>query len=289
MDQEPRSLDEIMSREPIATHEEVLTPTPAAPETDTQGQSRDEHGKFAPKQETAGTNTDPDKTAQGVVEGGDGKGKVPLQAVHAEREKRQQAQTEAETLRRELAELRGQVSMLRQPAQAQPTEPPKPKKTFWEDPDGFLAERLAPVQQTMQDQRIELSTMLAAKDHGADTVKEARAALLEAMQANPNDPSLIALDQQSQRSVHPMEDVITWHNRRKAMADIGEDPAAYRERVRQELLAELQPTPTNQQQPAAPKPVMPSNFATARSEGPRTGVVFDGPKPLSEITKGSAQ
>lgn len=287
-----RSLDEIMSREPVT--ETVQEPnTPAQPETVEQGQPRDDAGKFAPKAENAaGADGDADKAAQAAVEGGDGKGKVPLQAVQAERDKRKEAQSEAEALRREVAELRGQVSVLsRQPAQPQtPAEKPKPK-SFWESPDEFLAERTAPIQQEAITRHFMTSRMLAEDKFGAERVKEADDAIGALMQANPNDPEIIAMQQRIQNSPHPYRDLVTWHDRRKALAEIGEDPAAYRERLRQELLAELQPAaqpaPT-QQQPAAKAP-MPTNFAGARSEGPRTGVTYTGPKPLSEIVKGSAQ
>lgn len=291
-DQEsPRSLDEIMSREPAP--DVVQTPNePAAPETDDQGQPRSDDGKFAIKQQepAAEANADPDNAAQAAVEGGAGdKGKVPLQAVHAAREKERQAREEAEQLRRELAEIRGQVSVLtQQRPQAQPAEKPKPKN-FWENPDEFLAERLAPIQQENTQRHFLNSRMLADEKFGADTVKEADDALGELIKAN--DPSVMELQRHIKASPHPYADLVNWHNRRKAMADIGEDPAAYRERVRQELLAELQPAPAptpTQQQPAARTP-MPSNFASARSEGPRSGVAYQGPKPLSEIVKGSAQ
>lgn len=279
-----------MSRE-VAPQEEVLTPTPATPETDTQGQSRDEHGKFAPKQETAGTTTDPDNAAQGAVEGGAGKGQVPIQAVHAARDKARQAEDEAAALRREVAELRGAISTLNRPTPAQPAEP-KPKASIWTDPDAFLAERLAPVQQEAQQRHMLTSRMLASDKYGADTVKEADNALGAIMQQNPNDPDVIALQQRVMAAEHPYAELVTWHQRRKAMADIGDDPTTYEARLREKIMAELattSPAPTTTQQQPAAKTPMPSNFASARSEGPRTGVVFEGPKPLSEITKGSAQ
>lgn len=292
----PRSLDEIMSRE--TAHDDVQTlNNPAAPETDEQGQPRRDDGKFAPKQQDAasGANADPDNAAQAAVEGGDGKGKVPLQAVQAERDKRKEAQIEAETLRRELAELRGKVSVLtQQRPQAQPAEKPKPK-TFWESPDEFLAERTAPIRQEAVQRHFMTSRMLADDKFGVETVKEADDALGVLMQTNPNDPEVIAMQQRVQASEHPYRDLVTWHQRRKAMADIGDDPAAFRERERERIRAEIlaeqanpNPAPTNQQQPAARTP-LPTNFASARSEGPRTGAVYQGPKPLSEIVKGSAQ
>lgn len=289
----PRSLDEIMSREPVA--EIIQEPNePAQPETDGQGRTRDENGKFSAKPNTgAEENGNTDNAAQAAVEGSDGKGKVPLQAVQAERDKRKEAQTEAEALRRELAELRGQVSVLSRPAQQpQPAEKPKPK-TFWESPDEFLAERLAPIQQETTQRHFLNSKMLADEKFGADTVKEADDALGALIQAN--DPSINELQQRIKTSPHPYADLVSWHQRRKAMADIGDDPVSFRERererIRAEILAEQAAAPaeiTNQQQPAARAP-MPSNFASARSEGPRTGVAFQGPKSLSEITKGSAQ
>lgn len=231
-------LDEIMNG--VETPEVI--DTVVAPETVTQ--PRDETGKFAPKADDAPV-VDPDNAAQAAVEGGEHeKGRVPVAAVIAERNLTKAARDEAEKLRNDLAELRGQVSVLTQQRQqpATPVEKAKPKN-FWENPDEFLADRLAPVQQTMQTQRIELSTMLAVEKHGEAVVNEAQAALAAAMKANPNDPSLIALDQQTRKSIHPMNDVLSWHTRQKAMADIGDDPSAYRTRLetelREKIMAEL--------------------------------------------------
>lgn len=284
----PRSLDEIMSRE-IAP-DDVQTPNNPAPETDEQGQPRSDDGKFAPKQQkpAAEANTDPDNAAQAAVEGGEGKGKVPIQAVHAAREKERTERERADRLERELAELRGQVSVLTRPAPAQPAEKPKPKN-FWENPDEFLAERLAPIQQETTQRHFLNSRMLADEKFGAETVKEADDALGELIQAN--DPSVMELQQRIKVSPHPYADLVSWHQRRKAMADIGDDPTTYEARLREKIMAELaatNPAPATPATPAA-KPQMPSNFASARSEGPRTGVTFQGPKPLSDITKGSAQ
>lgn len=242
-------LDEIMNGAEVP---EVID-TVVAPETVTQ--PRDEAGKFAPKTDDAPV-VDPDNAAQSAVEGGEHeKGRVPVAAVQAEREKARLAREEAETLRREMAELRGQVTVLTTQRQQPetPVEKAKPKN-FWENPDEFLADRLAPVQQTMQTQRIELSTMLAVEKHGEAVVNEAQAALAAAMKANPNDPSLIALDQQTRKSIHPMNDVLSWHSRQKAMADIGDDPTAYRSRLetelREKIMAELGVDPAAAATPA---------------------------------------
>jgi hypothetical protein len=222
-------LDEIMNGDDTPAVVEAVEEAPAE-------QPRDETGKFAPKQDE-GPHVDPDNAAAAAVEGGE-RGKVPVAAVQAEREKARQARDEAETLRREMAELRGQVSVLTQQRQqpAAPVEKAKPK-SFWENPDEFLSERLAPVQQTVQQQRFEMSRMLAEEKLGADAVKAADDALGELIKAN--DPSVATLQATIAKSRHPYADLVAWHNKRQAMAEIGEDPTAYRERVRSELMAEL--------------------------------------------------
>lgn len=232
-------LDEIMNEAPAS--EVVPAVVEAAPQA--EAQPRDETGKFAAKTEGEPI-VDPDNAAQAAVEGGEqDKGKVPVAAVQAEREKRKQVEGEAETLRRELAELRGQVSVLTQqrPQPDKPVEAAKPKPSFWENPDEFLAERLAPVQQTVQQQRFEVSRMIAEANLGADVVKAADDALGELIKAN--DPAVATLQATIANSRHPYADLVAWHEKRKAMADIGDDPKAYqdreRERIRAELMAEL--------------------------------------------------
>src|SRR5687768_12206956 len=91
-------LDEIMNEAPVSEMIPAVVETP--PEAETQ--PRDETGKFAPKQQEEDPVVDPDNAAQSAVEGGE-RGKVPVAAVQAEREKAKQAREEAETLRRELA------------------------------------------------------------------------------------------------------------------------------------------------------------------------------------------
>lgn len=237
-------LDEIMNE---ATASEVIPAVvEAAPQA--EAQPRDETGKFTGKaapsyahdtisgEETGGAVTDPDIAAQAAVEGE--RSKVPLAAVQAEREKRKQTENDNLELRRQMQEMSGQIKLLneRSTQPATPAEKPKPPN-FWENPDEFLAERLAPVQQTMQQQRFEMSRMLAEEKLGAEVVKAADDALGELIQAN--DPAVAALQAQIANSRHPYADLVAWHTKRQAMSEIGEDPAAYRERVRAELMAEL--------------------------------------------------
>lgn len=225
------SLDEIMSEGtlPEVTIEPVTTPEPT-----TEGPARDDAGRFAPK---AG---DTDHDAQAAIEGQ--QGKVPQQALHAAREQGRTERERADRLERELAEMRGQVSLLATQRQepAKPTEQPKPK-AFWESPDDFLAERLAPVQQGIAQQKFEISRLLADEKFGEDVVKAADDALGELMKAK--DPAVLVIQQRVMNSRHPYAELVKWHESHKAMSAIGNDPTAWqsqeRERMRAELLAEF--------------------------------------------------
>ncbi|WP_457797626.1 hypothetical protein [Methylocystis sp. S23] len=65
------------------------------------------------------------------------------------------------------------------------------------------------------------------------------------------------------------------------MSEIGSDPASYREKLKAELLAELQNEGQKTQQ--AQKPAMPSNFATGRNVGSRSGPAWSGPPSFEDI------
>jgi hypothetical protein len=90
-------------------------------------------------------------------------------------------------------------------------------------------------------------------------------------------------------SPSPYLALVDWHKRQVAAAEIGDDPAAYREKLKAEILAELQSDVSSrapaQQQPAAARTpaAMPSNFATGRNVGARSGPSWSGPQPLKEI------
>lgn len=172
-----------------------------------------------------------------------------------------------------------------QAIQAGRQEPPKPVEEpkpvdFWDDPQAFITQALTPYQQQIARQNERLSQTAAVTEFGKETVEAAYGAMAKAIET---DPGAVADYQRIMQSPHPYGELVTWHRNRSALSEIGDDPAAYRERLRQEIMAELQ-----QSQPApAAAPRLPGNFATARNEGPRGGAVYSGPKPLSDITKGS--
>lgn len=274
-----QSLDEIMAGRDANQPEPSPDNAPA-----TGNQPRDDNGKFAPKgdqQPEPVTQQEPAHTEaeQSTPE----KGKVPQQALHAEREKAKSERERADALERQLAELRGQVSVLTQQRQApqQQVEPPKPR-VVWEDPDGWAEEKLTPFQQELQETRFYYSQTGAIRDHGKETVDAASSALQQAVQAGQIDPN--QLKTQLSRSIDPVGDVVRWYQQTPAHQE-----KALREKIRAEIEAEQKPAVAEAQTQPAAKTPMPSNFAGARNEGARSSPVWSGPKPLSEIARGNNQ
>lgn len=275
-----KSLDEIMSErvEPRADEQEIETTDQPT------GQDRGEDGKFKAKAEDEPAEPQPEPEAETADE--PESGKVPQQAIHAARQKERETRQENEELRRQIAQMQGQLNTVIQ-MQQKPQAPAEPAAApdFWDDPDAFIKSRMDPFQQQMQQQRETVSQAIAIKDHGRESVEEAYQALATHMQSDPNGQA-----DYKRIMEHPLPyvELVNWHQRRQAIAEIGTDPAAYRERVRQELMAEIQaqqPAPT----PPAQRPQMPNSFAAARNQGQRTGAVYQGPQPLSEITRGTSQ
>ncbi|SCB16490.1 hypothetical protein [Rhizobium hainanense] len=197
--------------------------TPVVEQTQTT-QPRSDDGRFSAKQPdkapTADTTSQPvTGTETQPVNGG-----VPVRAVQDEREKRQAAQQENETLRRELAEMRGQLQVLttqRQPQSAQPQE--KQPVTLWDDPDAFLKSQMSPFQSEIQQMREELWESRAIAAHGADKVEAAK----KAAEALFNTPQGASLHQQITTSGNPFDNLVKWHQQQETLARVGGDPEAW--------------------------------------------------------------
>lgn len=286
------TLDSILSGQ-----NDIAPEQPPAPETPAPEQPRDEHGKFAPKPrvEAEPAPQAPSPVAPQAPQAGQEPPprQAPVAAVVAERNKRQEAEGKNANLEAELASMRAEIRQLermaRQPAAPpQPREPPPPPPDVWQDPGAYMQhgirEALTPLQKQLEDQRDAFSRMFAEDKFGAETVT---AAFSEMEKAFETDPGVQFEHQRIMASRNPYVELVSWHKRRQAQAEIGDDPAAYRERLKAELLAELQAgngeqPPAN---PAAPKPapLLPSNLANARGIGTRSGPAWGGPVPLQDI------
>ena len=208
--------------------------------------------------------------AEGNGEQGGRQKMVPQEALHAEKQKVKRYTEQVADFDRKLGEQNSawerrfeQLIGALQPQQ-KPQEQQQATPDFWVNPTEFVSSALTPVQQQIKQQQEAFSLTLAEDKHGAETVANAFNALKAAMQTNP---AAAGEYQAIMQSRHPYGALVDWHKKHEAAQEIGSDPAAYREKLKAEILAEMQAA-----SPAsAPTPVMPSNLAGARNVGSRSG------------------
>jgi hypothetical protein len=165
------------------------------------------------------------------------------------------------------------------------TPQPTPAQTpdFFENPQAAVRAELQPVVQAQQAQREQFSLMMAAEKHGEQAVTEAYQWLAS---KKAQDPNAFQSDYQRIMSApHPYGELVKVYQQSQVLSEIGNDPASYKERLKAEILAELQSNggvPTAPGQRPALSASMPSNFADARSAAPRD-VGWTGPPSLKDI------
>lgn len=175
---------------------------------------------------------------------------VPLAALQAEREEKRGLKSRLEQIERYLSQ-----------------QNQKPAPSLQDDPQGYMEAFAAQMAARDANLAAEMSERFARTTHGDDLVNEA----FEAAEAAGN------LDQFKGKK-DAWGDLVKWHKSQKAMKEIGDDPAAYRERLRKELLAEMTAerakNPANQPTPS---------LAGETNLGTRTPPAWNGPTPLDDI------
>ena len=255
--------------------EQPAAETPIAP-------NRDDKGRFAAAQhEGTGDTTTPDAPPASGQKAE--QPTVPVAAMTAEREKRQDAERRVAEFERQLAEqqrllLDMQARMMapqqRQP-EPEPVQPPDPV----EDPQGYAAfvhaqteQRVAAILQQQAvdfDNRESLfSRAVATKEFGAEAVE---AALTAAQRAGVVGSFKSGPDRYSR--------LVDWHRQQQVLGEVGSDLGAFRSRIegdlrqsleaeiRAKVLAELNVQPA----PSAPPP----SLAAAPGAGLRSQPVED--------------
>lgn len=179
---------------------------------------------------------DPDDASQddgdGEVESAPARRGIPSERLRQEADARRVAEAEAASLRQQMAELRARQDLLdRQSRPAPPVAPkPPPAPDMFADPEGWARHQREQILQEIENQRVQNSLAAAAEEHGQ--------AFMEAFEA------LRATNDQGQvqviiRQPNPGRAIMNWHSQRQAMAEIGNNPAAYRDRLREEVRQEL--------------------------------------------------
>lgn len=177
---------------------------------------------------------------------------VPLAALEAERRGRQDWKERATR-----AEERAR--MLEEQQQARATQGEQPQQ------DPLQAMEVRFVNLTLN-----ASERMARKTYGDEAVNQAFERFRTATVKNP------LLHQQAMSSADPWDFVVQEAQRMSVLEEVGSDPKAYRERLKAELMAELQKT-------NAPALNLPSSLAGARSTATRTAPAYTGPAPLGSL------
>lgn len=215
-------------------------------------------------------------------------GKVPVAALQKEREKEREKASKRYTeqvadFERRLAETnqawerRFETLLSRVAPQEQPPAPPD----YFEAPEAAIDHRVArvvhPLQQALVSQQEGISRLMASEKHGEQAVNEA----YQALAARQGRADFEPLYRQIMSSPHPYGALVDWHKKEQALSKFGNDPEAFIEaevtRRLAEKMAEIGEPPAQNRQ------AMPSNFATARNVGSRSGPAWSGPPSLADI------
>lgn len=229
-------LSDLMANEQEAPQEQPVQ------EPERQEQPRDEHGRFAAKQEETPAATQEQPVAQAqpeqpTAQQAEAEEKIPPWRLREMREERDAARQEAQRAAQEGMTLRQQMQAMR--SQFEQLQKPKPEPVdFYQNPDEAFTQRIAPVQSDIEkfksDIRLELSRELAVMKHGEQMVSEVEGAIGKAMAANHPDMPLLAA--QMRNSNNPVAVAIQWHQRNKLMESTGGNLETYKQKVLEEAM-----------------------------------------------------
>ncbi len=224
MDIEDKELfDSALTDEPI----EVAAEEPVADPVN-DGQPRDEHGRFAPKEPEPEIAAQPEAKPDGKEEAF-----VPSWRLREMREEREAAerrfQETQQQWQRQIAELQARL----------PKEEPKPAPDVFEDPNKFLEygvrQHVDPIKSEIGQLREFYSRREAVREHGQEKVTAAYNAVAQGMQSR--DPETMAVYQRAMQSMDPFGEIVSWHQQKTVFSQIGNDPNAWFGKTLDERLA----------------------------------------------------
>lgn len=281
------------------------------------GEAGGQQGQAAQAGTGAADDADPE-----ILDIGGGRRAVPYEALQAERGKRKKYTDQIASFEKQIADsnkrfeerekfwdqrfnqLIGALQPKQQPqsGQQQQQEQQQPAPDFFEDPnaaiDAAIKRAINPVISTVRQTTEQTSRRFAESQHGADTVNSAYRAMEQSLQSN--NPRAWGEYNRIMQSGDPWGELVNWHKGQAALAEFGNDPAAYRAKLEAEILekhglkpgqgAQAPAGGEQQQQQQAQQgqqqqkpPVMPSNLAGARNAGVRSGPAWAGPASLGDI------
>jgi hypothetical protein len=190
-------------------------------------------------------------------------GRVPSGKLREANEARRAAEAERDALKAEIekskgdtTQLKGQLDLVmreindlkRGGVRTEPPKPAEPKAVpdIFEDPKGFVEHitqgfqsELSKRDAQQENMRVETSMAIAHAFH-KDGFEKAFEAINKLNPQNPDDRVTV---QRIYRSPNPGEALVAWHKRSQTLAEVGDDPAAYRERIAKETREALMNDP----------------------------------------------
>ena len=155
---------------------------------------------------------------------------VPSSRLREQSERTRQAEAQAREEREARIRLEERLAALERngrPNGQQPEGPQKPD--MFADPEGYERWLRSDIDRQNNERRVNGSFSEAAEEHG-ETFQTA----FQALRAT-GDPNLVS---SIVGSHNPGRELMRWHDRQGLLRDIGNDPAAYRQRLAQELLSD---------------------------------------------------
>lgn len=262
---------------------------PPVPEVDSPPGAQ-EHERKEPEKDPAASpeGTQPAKPeGEPEPEAPDGR-HVPLRALEAERKQRQdwkdraaRAEAERDALMRQLEEAK-KAPPPAPPQQQQQAPQPPPLPDPETNPAGYIAALIEhnnrEAQRMIVEERFGVSeTLLRQRIGDAET----DAVVAEFKAAAEADPLLM---QQLHRQRDPFGYAHQTVQRIRALREVGDDPAAYKARLRAEWEAEM----AGQQQPPPAAPALPPrapSLARVNGSAGRAAPDFTGPPPMEDILR----
>ena len=276
-------LDAFLKGETATVTEEAPAPAPepearAAPEAKAPVESKPaaKTDKAKPEPEDEADAEPTDKLEQ------DGKSYIPQQVLERERQRRQdwkaravEAETKHKELQRQFEEAtrRATAPPPTQP-HAQPQQPPPDPAT---DPRGFAQHLVQQQAATLLNERLNNSEMMLRDKIGDEKLAEYVEDFRRMAQA---DPTLFG---KLYSQPHPYNWMTREVDRLRVARDMGDDPAAYRERIQAEARAQWEAEAKAAPPPLSPAAGMQPSLATARSVAGRTAGAWTGEPSLDDV------
>jgi hypothetical protein len=201
-------------------------------EDDVDGEAEEE--ETGEEGEAEGEETPPATRHDQAADRQDGRG-VPSARLREEAEGRRVAEAERERAQAEARELRARLEAAearqRRPQRQDGQDDPDPNAPpdMFADPEGWARHQRALITQDFNERRINGSFDDAREQHG-DKFVEA----FQTLQRSQN-PQLVSAIVNAN---NPGRALMRWHQQQSLVSEIGDDPAAFRQKVREELLAD---------------------------------------------------